>query len=67
MRREAESGSLGTEKNPMMQTDVDVALSIELYIWNVNLSLYAVYVIYVHIYDKMEYFICITSMSLCIL
>lgn len=30
MRREAESGSSGTEKNPMVQTDVDVALSIEL-------------------------------------
>lgn len=36
----------------MVQTDVDVALSIELYIWKANLSLYTIYVIYVHIYDK---------------
>lgn len=67
MRREAESGSSGTEKNPMVQTDADVALSIELYIWNANLSLYTIYVIYVHIYGKMGYFICTTSTSLCIL
>lgn len=67
MRREAESGSSGTEKNLMVQTDVDVALSIELYIWNANLSLYTIYVIYVHVCDKMGYFICTTSMSLCIL
>lgn len=45
----------------MVQTDVDVALSIELQIWNASLSLYTIYVIYVHIYDIIGYFICITS------
>lgn len=67
MRREAESGSSRTEKTSMVQTDVDVALSIELYIWNANLSLYTIYVIYVYICDMMGYFIFITSMSLWII
>lgn len=37
-------------KNLLEQTDVDVALSIKLYILNTILNLYTIYIIYVHTY-----------------
>lgn len=54
-------------KNLLVQTDVDVAWGIILHILNATLSLYTIYIIYIHIYDIMGYFVCITNTSLCIL